>query len=81
MKQCLSNVSVRFFPNWNENCVDQVIGLIQMINYILQYNKFTSMAYKLIVERHSDELDNIVIVSPDAGAEKKIYKTAKNLNN
>lgn len=35
MNQTLPYQSVRFFPNWNSMDTDQVIGLIEMVNHIL----------------------------------------------
>lgn len=36
MQQILPHSSVRFFPFWNNTNTDQVVGLIEMINYILE---------------------------------------------
>lgn len=36
------NQSVRFFPHWDQNSTDQVIGLIEMINYVFSINTYSN---------------------------------------
>lgn len=38
MTQILNIPSCRFFPHWDSQCTKQVIGLIEMINYISRIN-------------------------------------------
>jgi|688.fasta_scaffold189028_2 predicted O-methyltransferase YrrM len=42
MEQVLPQSSVRFFPIWDNNSPMQVVGLIEMINYILEINPSAS---------------------------------------
>lgn len=54
-------------------------ALINNVN-VLDNNIFVRRSFEDIKSLHEEELDNIVLVSPDAGAEKKIYDIAKNLD-
>lgn len=47
---------------------------------LLDTNIFVKRSFDNIKLIHKDEIDDIVLVSPDAGAEKKIYDIAKNLD-
>jgi len=47
---------------------------------VLNNNVFMEHSFANIKSLHIDEADNIVLVSPDAGAEKKIYEIAKHLD-
>lgn len=42
MTQILPHRSVRFFPHWDGNDIHQVIGLIEMINYIFEQDPSAS---------------------------------------
>lgn len=54
-------------------------ALINNVN-VLDNNIFVRRSFEDIKLLHKDEEDDIVLVSPDAGAEKKIYDIAKNLD-
>jgi ribose-phosphate pyrophosphokinase len=47
---------------------------------ILDNSIFVREAFEDIKTLHSEEVENIVLVSPDAGAEKKIYDIAKKID-
>ena len=37
-QQILEIPSCRFFPHWKNNCTDQLIGLMEMVNHIIRNN-------------------------------------------
>jgi ribose-phosphate pyrophosphokinase len=48
--------------------------------HVLNNNIFVGNSFENIKSIHKDEINDIILVSPDAGAEKKIYDVAKNLD-